>query len=240
MEDPIGYPAEPLIAELQRLLDAIGVPPANWPRRITLPLPAARMLEGMGEPILEGRVSRRAFFRGRSIRPADSEQTPQPRPMPSRPGHGRQRLLAALERLGKPGTVLPGRLFPRLRASGDCADHQVCANACPTGALAAYRDAGAKGLRFDQAACIACNLCTRLCPEQALALDRPDDGLTTRAPEHLTRHEVKTCPDCWAEHVDAEPLCPACRRDQDVAFSAFQTLFGHRPAANGGGMKDEG
>jgi ferredoxin len=242
-EDPTGYPAEPLIAELQRLLNAIGIPPANWPRRIALPLPAARMLEGMGEPLLEGRVSRRAFFRGRSVRPADSERTPQPIRTPSRPGRGRQRLLSALERLGKPGTALPGDLFPRLTAGGDCADHRVCASVCPTGALQAYREAGAKGLRFDPAACIACTLCTHLCPEQALTLDRPDDDLTTRAAKRLTRHEVQTCPECRAEHVNAEPLCLACQRDQDFARSAFHTLFGYRPAASGPGgggrLKDE-
>jgi ferredoxin len=225
------HPAASVIDEVRRLLDDCGVAPTDWPRLIAMPLPASRMVESMGEPLLESRVSRRALVTGQALQ--TSQPAPAPRATPPAPtaGMGRRRLLAALQRLSAAERPLPARLFPSLTANHECADHGVCASACPTGALTAYADDAARGLRFDAAACIACDLCTRLCPEQALTLDGSGETTTDRTPQRLTRHAIRICPECGAEHSNTEPVCPACRRDRDFARSAF-SAFSHQPPAS--------
>ena len=223
---PETHPASPVIDEVRRLLEDCGVAPTAWPRLIAMPLPAARMVAGMGEPLLESRVSRRALFTGQALRTSQPAPTPRAIPPAQTAGLGRQRLLAALRRVSAPERPLPGRLFPSLTAAQDCADHRVCASACPADALTAYADDAARGLRFDAAACIACNLCTRLCPEQALTLDRPEETTTERTPQRLTRHAIRTCPECGSEHSNPESVCQACRRDRDFARSAFLAFSG--------------
>ncbi|MBK1645808.1 hypothetical protein CKO25_14325 [Thiocapsa imhoffii] len=233
-EHSAPHPAVAVIDEVRRLLDDCGVAPSAGPCLIAMPLPAARMIEGMGEPLLESRVSRRALVTGQVPRTTQPAPAPHPTPAAQTSGLGRQRLLTALQRLSAAERPLPARLFPSLRASQDCADHRVCASACPSGALMAYADDRTRGLRFDAALCIACDLCVRLCPEQALTRDGPGEAKTARTPQRLTRHPMQTCPECGAEHSTAEPVCPACRRDRDFARSAFQTLFSHQSPASSG------
>ncbi|RKT46990.1 4Fe-4S binding protein [Thiocapsa rosea] len=230
-EHPDTHPAALVIDEVRRLLDDCGVAPTDGPRLIAMPLPAARMVEGIGEPLLESRISRRALFTGQALRTSQPAPAPRATPPAQTAGLGRQRLLAALQRLSAAERPLPARLFPSLTANHNCADHRVCASACPTGALTAYTEDAARGLRFDAAACIACDLCTRLCPEQALTLDGSDETTTERTPQRLTRHATQTCPECGAEHSNPEPVCPACRRDRDFARSAF-LAFSRRPPAS--------
>jgi ferredoxin len=225
-----AHPAAPVIDEVRRLLDDCGVASAEGPRLIAMPLPAARMVEGMGERLLESRVSRRALFTGQALRTSQPAPAPRATPPAQTAGLGRQRLLAALQRLCAAERPLPARLFPSLTATHDCAGHRVCASACPTGALTGYTDDTARGLRFDAAACIACDLCTRLCPEQALTLDVSGETTTDRTPKRLTRHTTRTCPECGAEHGTPEPACPACRRDRDFARSAFLAFSLQPPA----------
>jgi ferredoxin len=231
-EHPDTHPAAPVIDAVRRLLEDCGVAPTDGPRLIAMPLPAARMVEGMGEPLLESRVSRRALFTGQALRTSQPARAPRATPPAQTAGLGRQRLLAALQRLSAAERPLPARLFPSLTANHDCADHRVCASACPTGALTAYADDAARGLRFDAAACIACDLCTRLCPEQALTLDVSGETTTDRTPQRLTRHTTRTCPECGAEHSNPEPVCPACRRDRDFARSAFLAFSRQPPASS--------
>lgn len=227
---PDAHPAETVIDAIQRLLEDCGVAPTAWPRLVALPLPATRMVKGMGEPLLESRVSRRALFTGQALPTSQPAPGPRAAPPAQTTGLGRQRLLAALQRLSAAEQPLPARLFPSLTASSDCADHRICASACPTGALTGYADDTARGLHFDAAACIACDLCTRLCPEQALTLGGSGETATERTPQRLTRHAIRTCPECGAEHSNPEPVCPACRRDRDFARSAF-LAFGRQPPA---------
>lgn len=231
-EHPDAHPAAPVIDEVRRLLDDCGVARTDGPRLIAMPLPAARMVEGMGEPLLESRVSRRALFTGQALRTSQPAPAAYATPPAQTAGLGRRRLLAALQRLSAAERPLPARLFPSLTANPDCADHHVCASACPTGALTGYADDAARGLRFDAAACIRCDLCTRLCPEQALTLDVSGETTADRTPQHLTRHATRTCPECGAGHRNSEPVCPACRRDRDFARSAFFAFSRQPPASN--------
>lgn len=236
-----GFPAQAVIQEVEALLGALGLAPRAWPRRLEMPISPDRM-QDPGSPLLEERVSRRGFFTGHTdaarspARSGTADATPfdgtrtQGATSTDRPSR-RQRLLAALTALAGPGVPLPNRLYPQLQASAACAGHGVCISACPTGALQGYTDAQGRGLRFEPAACTACNLCARLCPEQALRLaSAGDQDATAGQPRRLTRHLTRRCDECGTQHLAADFLCPACRADQDFARSAFHTFLGRRAA----------
>ena len=239
--DSSGFPAQAVLREVQDLLDVLGLAPRAWPRRLAMPLSPDRM-QVPSAPLLEERVSRRGFFTGRidAARSAARSGTADATPFAGTGTHGttptdgpsrRQRLLAALTNLAGPGVSLPNRLYPQLQANAACAGHGVCVSVCPTGALQGYTDGQGRGLRFDPAACNACNLCARLCPEQALHLSSAaDQDATAAQPHRLTRHQTRRCDECGAEHLAADVLCPACRADQDFARSAFHTFLGRRAA----------
>ena len=242
--DPIetesnGFPAQAVLREVQDLLDVLGLAPRAWPRRLAMPLSPDRM-QVPSAPLLEERVSRRGFFTGRidaarsAARSGTADATPFTGTQGTTPTDGpsrRQRLLAALTNLAGPGVSLPNRLYPQLQASAACAGHGVCVSVCPTGALQGYTDGQGRGLRFEPAACTACHLCARLCPEQALHLSSAaDQDATAAQPRRLTRHQTRRCDECGAEHLAADVLCPACRADQDFARSAFHTFLGRRAA----------
>lgn len=223
---PGGFPAQAVLREVEELLGALGLAPRARPRRVAMTIPLVNM-QYPGTPLLEERVSRRGFFTGRSdvARSAAGFGTADvtPSDWPSR----RERLLAALTVLAGPGVPLPNRLYPQLQASVACAGHAVCISACPTGALQGYWDGQERGLRFDPSACTACNLCARLCPEQALGLASAEDRDTTAAqPRPLTRHQTRLCDECGAQHLADDVFCPACRADKDFARSAFHTFLG--------------
>lgn len=220
------HPAAAVLAEAQALLQAIGIAPERWPRRLERPLPIRRMNRDGGTPRMEARLSRRAFFTGRAPTPeAHSDAMPE-----TATGQSRRRLLSALERLAPPGTVLPARLFPRLTAGADCADHRLCASACPSGALQGVQDAEVRGLRFAPDDCLACGVCVQLCPEQALTLNIPETeseiGPALREPYWSSLHAWRVCPECDAEHTTDASLCPACRRDRDLGREVWRTFFG--------------
>ena len=220
------HPAKAVLAEVQSLLQNIGIAPERWPRHLERPLPIRRMNRDGGTPRMEVRLSRRAFFTGRAPAP---ETRPDTTPETTT-GHSRRRLLAALERLASPGTALPTQLFPRLTAGADCADHRLCASACPSGALQGVQDTEARGLRFAPDDCLACGVCVQLCPEQALTLNipetEPETGPAPREPRWISRHTRRLCPECDTEHTTDALLCPACQRDWDLGREVWQTLFG--------------
>ncbi len=230
-ECPAGgeiHPMAAALAETQRLLAEVGIAPERWPRRVARPLPLSRMADGAGEPRLEERMSRRALLAGFAARPKPPGLSPSSATTgesPVRPRPERERLFAALERLA-PDTLPPARLFPKLTASDACANHQICASACPTPALRPYRGEGVRGIAFAAAACVSCGLCVALCPEQALTLSMAGDADTDQSRGALTRFAVRVCPDCGADHQGNETVCPACRKDRSFARDAFQTLFG--------------
>jgi ferredoxin len=221
------HPAAGALGEAERVLDALDVPAERRPKLVYEPLALRRMELRREEPVLEERLSRRSFLTGLSrATPLFGAIGADATSAPGAPEPQVRRRFAALKRLA-PGQVLPASLFPRLTASADCANHRLCVAACPTGAIQEYRVDDARGVRVDAAACVACGLCTQLCPGQALTLHPAGDAAEGYAgPQPLTRFALHTCPACDAEYEDQGPVCPACLKDRSFARDAFRTLFG--------------
>lgn len=227
-ECPAGgevHPVTARLAEAHRVLEAIGVPPERRPRLLSHRLPLARMADHAGEPLMEGRLSRRALLTGGADRPKQPAGTAASRTDEAGRRSERERLFAALARLA-PKREPPAWLFPEIIASDACANHQVCASACPTRALSPYRSEGAAGIRLNPSACAACGLCVTLCPEQALSLTPSGLADALRMARTLTRHAQRSCLECGADYRGPGDVCPACEKDRDIARDAFRTLFG--------------
>ncbi|MBI2294517.1 MAG: 4Fe-4S binding protein [Betaproteobacteria bacterium] len=237
-----NHPAQEALAAARALLAALGVAEAALPRLGNLPLPRTRMPAEIPEPLAARPLSRREFFSGmtraaaRAIAPVVAgEGGERGQSRGARPGKvettARSQLLAQAAALGKRrGRPLPAELFPALRVSDACRNHQVCATTCPTGALQAYAngDGAAAGIAFDAQACIACGDCTRACPEQALALLPQGDGEAPQGITVLTRWTLRECHDCGHEFADSgsSSVCPTCRKTRELTRASFSQLFG--------------
>ncbi|OGA55943.1 MAG: hypothetical protein A3F74_03690 [Betaproteobacteria bacterium RIFCSPLOWO2_12_FULL_62_58] len=226
------HPAAAAVSEARALLEGFGAPYAEGVafefRR--LPQGARPLPTPHAEP--EPDASRRDFLRRLAgipqAEPA-ADATPARATAKLIPA-SKARLMMALERVAKSaGGALPARLFPRIEISNSCADHGVCAVVCPTGALARYEEDGASGLRFEAAACIACEDCVRACPERAIRCSGPGNALPdVFGPVRLTCFTTAECYECAREFpVTGEArLCPTCRKTRDLARTSFSQLFG--------------
>ena len=121
------------------------------------------------------------------------------------------------------GSVHPA-VLPSIALEPHCAGHGVCAGACPTGALRLVSGSAAEGLAFDASLCTACGLCERMCPEQAIHVDRARRGAAGFA--LVSRRELHACPGCGAAHAGDTPLCPRCIAGQRLAHDLFSPV-GH-------------
>lgn len=235
-----AHPATQHLAEANRWMAAAGAPASH---RIVLerrPLPASEMPVEIPDPRNRVAMDRRAFLRGLSRRTAAAATgalvaMPPAEPAAQRPARApspeRERTVTALTAIAqREGMSLPVRLFPALRLSDACANHNVCASVCPTGALAAWSEGAASGIAFEAAACIACGDCERACPERAIRLLPEGDGSVPRAPARLTRFEERECPECDRPFTgrDGESVCGPCRKSLAFARSAFRELFAER------------
>lgn len=237
-----AHPAARNVEQANRLLGEAGLPPALHIRFETGLLPAGRMPERIPEADAEQAISRRAFFSslaGRvtatvndivQIVPADGDASPDRRSRIR--SYERERTLAQVQRVASHWKrPIPRSLFNALQVSAACRDHGVCAATCPTGALHRYEaDAGrSRGLAFDAWGCIGCGHCEKVCPEDALRLDRGAGGAPAGATP-LTRFSEAACSDCGASFSTAlgeeETVCMNCRKRRNLARSAFQQLFG--------------
>ena len=116
---------------------------------------------------------------------------------------------------------LPEGAVPALRATDACANHGICAAACPTGALRRFHRPGRAGLAFDAAECFACGACVVVCPEEALQLDARNSAPSTS--EQITSHALRICARCDDEFParGEDELCPACRKDVGLFTTGF-------------------
>ena len=148
----------------------------------------------------------------------------------------RERLLLGIALIAKSaGGTRPRGLFHRVEVAASCSNHQLCASICPTGALAVFEQGQRMELMFDTRLCIGCSECQTICPTGALTL-LPNGyiSLDKVLPDHpirLTSFDEKSCAECarvYTETTGEGGLCPQCQKRQQLASSAFQSLFGPR------------
>jgi ferredoxin len=238
-----AHPAAARIEAANTLLNEMGVPHDDCIRMASRPLPIALCARSPENPGAGRTVDRRGFLRhllGQSASAIRPDTAPETIGEPPRP-NGRARILPA-ERVARIATLsrigmrtrrsLPASLFQSARVSDSCCNHQVCANVCPVAALELRQTDTWSGIAFNAALCIGCGACERRCPEEALhiaapAANGPGNGIFV-----LTRHDTQTCFDCGTSFVtreetagDSPPICPACRKSQELGQSLFAGLF---------------
>lgn len=241
-----GSDQPPVAAQLEftrHALTRLGWPQQNLPEIRRDPLPAALLPDAIPVPAEREAIGRRAFFRFLAGKAADAviERTaPPPRVLPRSLVKREEihfperiRLVAALENLAAlRGVPLPAGLFPAVSISSEaCANHGVCAGVCPTGALLAYEEEEATGIRFEPWMCAGCGLCARSCPEGALELVLPQESAAADARPlahrvHLTRYPWHECPSCHDRFSSRQAgLCPRCEKNRNLAAGLFGTMF---------------
>jgi ferredoxin len=231
------HPAQATLQRVNEWLTEAGVPASRLPRIEA----AASLQRPKSDPMQQQGRARRGFFAALA-RPAGEPPRSECAPARSQASSRREQTLDALQQVvDRHGGRLPQALFHRLDVSAACQGHRVCASACPTGALARWRDDGAQrmGIAFDGASCIGCGHCAALCPEQALQL-HAGRGNSGQGRRPLTGFAQRECPGCgsrFAAKDDAtQTHCERCRKSIHLARSAFQTLFGARPKTPGTGV----
>ncbi len=235
-----SHPLETALSTTRAWLAETGVPARLLPRLERRPLPPA--VRPSGTPAAPHAMSapRRAFLKrltgefgtalSEAVAPeAAAARAANPRPArePAR-SFERERRIGLLRRLAANyGGRVPAELFPVLEVDASCRNHQLCATLCPTGALRAYSAKETRGIAFDAAACIACCQCLSACPEQAISLLPRRGNHPPRQPSRLTHHAGRGCVQCGREFYDRsdEVLCLGCRRAQDFAQTAFDSLY---------------
>lgn len=142
----------------------------------------------------------------------------------------RRTSLEALRALNVAGSSAPlvelplGAPFGEVRLNrGRCTLCVACAQLCPTGALEA-KDGRTRELLFRESACVQCGLCTRACPEQAIALH------ARFAPSALGQAAARVL------HQDEQVACKACRKpfiSRRLLAWSLERRQGHLPLAHG-------
>lgn len=119
--------------------------------------------------------------------------------------------------------------LPQVQLDSDrCDASAVCATVCPVPALT-LDDEGA--LYFSPLECIGCNACVEHCPSKALSINT-EPGSPSRV---LRKTPKARCFQCGHTFTDAntrgtdaaaQPVCPACRKEQALLRENFSQLFG--------------
>ncbi len=112
-----------------------------------------------------------------------------------------------------------------VRLGTGCNACEVCARACPTGALAVRESQARWEIAFRAARCVACGLCLEACQPGALAFA---DAVSLAAPRRaegvtLLGLDKRRCTGCDRFFITAgdESLCPACEGDGEDFASIF-------------------
>lgn len=141
------------------------------------------------------------------------------------PAH-RQHLASALRRLA-PDATMPvntsGLPIADVTVSDDCTACGLCAQFCPTEAIAFLSDGAYYVLHFSAALCLGedCSLCIIGCPTDAVRFGQEvmADELLSTQPRAVKAGRLAPCPQCGApthapdedEHQAAVPLCHICQ-----------------------------
>lgn len=110
-------------------------------------------------------------------------------------------------------------------AMDGCTACEVCARACPTGAMQVAESGVSWSLNFEFSRCVACGLCLEACQPKVLRLAETMSGLRG-PPDAMPLHALgkQRCTHCDRFFISAEPLelCPICQGDDDD----FAAMFG--------------
>ena len=237
-----AHPAARCIDAAHDLLQAMRVPPEQWPAIVARPLPPTQQSQVRSNRSTEQRVSRRAFFGDLAARVTNTaseinpftsgKQPPEARGHEREPARSRERdrLLSQLRTLSeRTGGTMPSSLFPVLNIDQDrCHHHQLCAATCPTGALIPFNNSGVSGMVFDSTACIACGHVEAICPDNSRQFMPQGDGHLPAGAKVVTRIRQRECSGCGRpfEGAAGDMHCPSCSKRTELAGSAFKTLFG--------------
>ncbi|MBI5262729.1 MAG: 4Fe-4S binding protein [Bradyrhizobium sp.] len=186
-------------------------------------------------------ASRRHLFRRFLARPAEAialassqmEQDPVPlkavrfaRPIASTSRSLLQRLFDAAQAEAPTLPRHPALPFGRIEMVKDgCNACEICARACPTGAMEVAETGVSWSLNFQFSRCVACGLCVEACQPKVLRLAETMSELrepSNAVPLHTLGKQ--RCTHCDRFFISAEPLelCPICQGDDDD----FAAMFG--------------
>lgn len=225
----VRHPGNAVVLQANRLLEACGKPSdlqAAWESK---PFPIKYMPLDIPTPAAGEMLGRRAFFRRFVSEVAASVPASAAAPAPVKslrrqsgcPMPAREQVLALLPALAAQyARPVPQGWLPTLKISDACQHHGVCGGVCPTGALTLYKNAGDTGIEFDSELCIACDLCSRSCPEQAITVQAHGGSIGS---QRLTLTQIIECTSCRREYASAgnNRLCPTCQKQQEQGRSLF-------------------
>lgn len=183
-------------------------------------------------------LSRRNFFRLLSLQAEDDlnrlaqRDEPQVAGLISAP-RDRRRQIRALRVLAQsqPDRVVIDDELVVLEADDRCTACEVCANVCPTGAIAIHKEEDRYALTFAPADCTRCGLCLEICEPDALRYGRSPllSELVREQPLVLRSGALQRCTKCHTTFAGPgeNGLCSFCatRRRNPFGLNLPETLL---------------
>jgi len=117
----------------------------------------------------------------------------------------------------QPDVELPWQIR---KISADCSGCLSCGERCPTGALQVVRSNDEQEINFAATLCTDCELCTKICPENAIVPNVAESVSEVLRQRHiLVFHKTAKCTGCGSTFIPEQPAlatCSICRNEQDL------------------------
>jgi ferredoxin len=147
-----------------------------------------------------------------------------------RPPRERRRIISAIAHLPEADSGTNPSLenlgFATLAVSEECSGCGACARACPIGSLAVIEEEKERfRLEFSPPACTACEICTHVCSQDAITLNRAptfQEVFGRKEPQILFEAQTKRCERCNAVFTSHEGarFCPMCEFRRQNPFGS--------------------